>query len=1300
MRSNPDSRLPYLVSNLRKGCKMAEVKVNINGKEISADNSKTILQVVREHKLDDIPTLCYEERLGHITSCFLCVVEVEGARGLVPSCSTKITDGMVIRTNTEKVRETRKTCLELIFSNHYADCISPCAQKCPAGIDIQGYLSLVKKGFYREAIELIKERNPLPIVCGRVCVRECEVGCRRNLLDEPVAIDFLKRYAAESREGMLFHPNIKPSNGKTVGIVGGGPAGLSAAYYLAIEGYKVTIYEAMPKAGGMLRYGIPAYRLPKDLLDIEIESIEKMGVKILCNKQLGRDITLEDLRNQYDAVLLTVGAWGAMGMRIENEDSPGVLSGLDILRQVADGELKELRGRVLVIGGGNTAIDASRTSVRLGADETVILYRRTEAQMPAHHEEIEAAKAEGVKIKFLISPKKAIIDKNGRVTGLECIKMKLGEPDASGRPRPIPIEGSNYVEPADYIVAAIGQYPELKCLESGGNGECKVELSRRGRIVVNEKDMSTNIPGVFSAGDVVTGPATVIEGIAGGRKSAYAVHNWLSGENVKVGTDEFVIKKDMFGTVTEGEVSCFACSPRHKMPERDPEERIRDFREVDLGLSRQDTIEEADRCFQCGCLEVDECLLRKYGEEYGAIPTHYLGEVNRYEVDKRHPFVLIDPNKCILCGRCIRTCENILEAPALGFVNRGFKTIIAPSMEKPLADTNCVSCGNCIDTCPTGALSENQPLLARIGDRVEDHPAVCSFCSVGCRINVKAFGRDMRIRSLRDKLTGYGDYLCRRGRFGSRYLNSDDRIVQPAIMKEGRIHYSEWDRVLPETARRLEEICDKYGPDSIAVFISPKLTNEEIYAAVKFAKGVIGTDLAGSYRDLFHGRERHEIDPIFGQTITTNPMDDVLESDVIVLVNADPMETHPSFGWKIREARRKGAKLIVINSNRIDPVRHADLWLQPRRGTNTHVLSAVMNEIIKNNAFDKKFIEERTNNFESLKNFLKGFTAEDVSHTAGVLSGKMKKAANIITEGNPKVMVIYDHDNPIDRAVGDIEALANLLSITGNIGKKGSGLILLQKDSNTVGLYDMGGEPGYLPGREKLEDPATREIIQKIWGMKLPVKPAVNDGDIRDIFLSGKIKAAIVFGEDPLENPAEVKYLRKLHFLAVMDLFKTETTRYADIILPASTHIESGGSFTRLDRKVQKFPPAFPSPSGKTNLEVINELATLMGTDFKFRNNDEVFDEIKRVNHLYSRIDMKNGEKSCRFWNTDVDGNACEILYRDKFATPDGKSHLSAYRVETRAFNEKEFYYNAISARYNRWVKKLFLKGKVIPVPV
>jgi formate dehydrogenase major subunit len=1274
---------------------MAEVTLNINGIDVTADDSRTILQVVREKGLDDIPALCYEERLGHITSCFLCVVEVEGARTLVPSCSTKVARGMVVRTNSDTVKEARKTCLELLFSDHYADCISPCAQECPAGVDIQGYLSLVRRGLYREAVELIKERNPMPIVCGRVCVRKCEVGCRRNILDEPVGINFLKRYAAETAEGRLFRPEVKPSRGKSVAVVGGGPAGLSAAYYLAVEGYRVTLFEAMPEAGGMLRYGIPAYRLPKELLDQEIDSIRSLGVEIHCNRQIGRDFVLTDLRQQHDAVLIAMGAWGAMKMRVENEEAPGVLSGLDVLRQVAEGSLKELKGRVLVIGGGNTAIDASRTSVRLGADETVIIYRRTEAEMPAHHEEISAAKEEGVVLKFLVAPTRVITDGTGRLTGLECQKMELGPPDASGRPRPVPVQGSEYVEPCDWILAAIGQSTDLKCLESGGSG-CSLQLNRWGTVEVNRETMETSIPGVFSAGDVVTGAATVIEGIAGGRRAAYAIHGTLSGEAAPLEVKGFTVRKDMFAPLTPEDLAAFGHSPRHVMPERDASRRVGDFKEVELGLSRQETVEESGRCFECGCLEVDTCLLREYGEAYGVNPARFLGEVNRYQVDRRHPFVMIDPNKCIKCGRCIRTCENVLGASALGFIRRGFATIIAPAMEKPLKETGCISCGNCIDSCPTGALSENQPLLARIGDRVEDHPAVCSFCSVGCGVNVKTFGRDMRIRSTRDRFTGLGDYLCRRGRFGSRYLNAEDRILQPAIRKDGRTNYTGWKESLEAAAAGLIRVREKHGPGSIGVFISPKLTCEEIYGAVRLARGVLGTDVIGSYRDLFHGRSHHELDATLGHTVSTCTMDDLQEADVILLFNADPLESHPSFGWKIREAQKRGVRVIVISSSRTEPVRYASLWLQPRRGTGTRVLSAMMREMVENGTIDCEFIRQRVEGFEGFKEFLSGFPAATVSPVAGVMAEKIRGGADILSRGNPRVVAVYDFDNPLDRAAGDLQALASLLLLTGNVGRKGSGLLLLQKHCNTTGLYDMGGEPGYLPGRRPITDAQARTEVERAWNTVLPAGPAADGLGIPDLFLSGKIKAALVIGEDPLENPGEVKYFRKLEFLAVADLFTTETTAWADVILPASTAVESGGSYTGLDRKVQAFPPAFPPPGGLTTLQILSGLSAALEKPMGLGDPPSVFREMQKVNPLYAPIGPAGGITRWSAGSAAGEG----IMYTQSFALPGGRAVLSPYPLDMTPFPADDFTGSSIESRYRDWVSRLFLKGSLIPMAV
>jgi formate dehydrogenase major subunit len=1234
---------------------MAEVRVNINGKDMTADDSRTILQVIRDNKIDEIPTLCYEERLGHITSCFLCVVEVEGAKGLVPSCSTLITDGMVIKTRTEKVKEARKTCLELLFSDHYADCISPCSQECPAGIDIQGYIGLTNKGLYKEAVELIKEKNPLPIVCGRVCVRKCELACRRNLLDEPVAIDFLKRHAAESDEGIAYTPKAKARRKENVVIIGAGPAGLSAAYYLALEGYQVEIFEAMPEPGGMLRYGIPSYRLPKERLDLEIDSIRQLGVKIHCNKKLGRDFTIDDLKADYDAVLLAMGSWGASGMRVENENAEGVVSGLDILRKTVTGELKELKGRVLVVGGGNTAIDVSRTAVRLGADETVVIYRRTEEQMPAHHEEIEAAKKEGVKFKFLVAPTRVITDENGKASGLECQKMELGEPDKTGRPRPVPVEGSEYVEPADYIVAAIGQYSDLKCLEAG---EQKIELDRWKNIAVNSDNMETNIPGVFSAGDVVTGPATVIEGIAAGRKAALSIHNKLSGEKLKVDVKEFGTNKNLFNKVSQDEVSCFECSARHPMPERNPVERVMDFKEVELGYSREDALAEAARCFQCGCLEADECVFRKYGGEYGILPTRYLGDINKYEVDRKHPFVTIDPNKCIKCGRCIKTCERILDGSALGFINRGFATIIAPAMGMPLAETDCISCGNCIDTCPTGALSENQPLLARMKDEVRHSNTVCSFCSVGCRLSIKQFGRDMRFRSQKDKETGNGDYLCIKGHFGSSYLNSTDRLTVPMIKKDGKFIEAGWEEALNGISDKIIETRDRFGSDAVAIFVSPKLTNEEIYLAGRLAKDVIGTELTGSYSELSlpNARSHHEIDHLLGLTISTNPMDDVLKTDVILLVNADPFETHPSFSFKINEARRNGAKVIIINSDPEISIKKPDLYLNPEQGRSTLVLSALTREIVDRGKIDTEFINKRTEGFEEFEKFINSIDTDDIVETTGIKPEEISSVVDMITEKKPSVMVVYDLDSTASRSEGgDLEVITNLLLMTGNIAKQGAGLILLQKHANSAGLHDM-----------------TRFLTF-----------STDSHIFKEKLLSGKIKAALIIGENPLENPENIVYFKNMEFIAVIDMFRTETTNYADVILPASTHIETGGTFTGLDRKVQRFPTVTQALSGKNNIEILSEIAGRMDKTFDYKNAGQVFDEIRQVIPEYGSIDFDNHE----YWTETCDKCKVNYLYCCNFATDNGKAKFSDYSLKQQQYlenKEEQLSYNSIDTYFDR----------------
>jgi formate dehydrogenase major subunit len=760
------------------------VKLEINGKRVMADNSQTILEVARQHGIAEIPTLCHDGQLEPFASCFVCVVKVKGARTLLPACSTKVQAGMVVETDTPEVRRSRKAALELMLSNHYADCVGPCQLKCPAGIDIQGYIALAALGKYHDAIKLIKEANPLPAICGRVCTRPCEVsGCRRNLLDEAVGIDYIKRYVADLDLGSAqpWRPDLAPANGKRVAVVGGGPAGLSAAYYLAIRGYAVTIFESLPEAGGMLRYGIPEYRLPKDVLDLEISQILDLGVELSTGKTLGKDFTVASLKQDgYDAVFLGIGAWDTAKMRVENEDVEGVLPGIAFLKEYGLRRAHQLPGRVLVVGGGNTAIDCARTSLRLGADEVRLLYRRTRKEMPANAVEIDDADHEGIQMDFLVAPVRVVV-KDGRAVGLECLRMELGEPDASGRRSPQPVRGSEFVIEADWIIAAIGQSTQAQAIFGKGAANMlpygeSLNLTRWQTIQVNEKTFETTVDGVFSGGDVVTGAATAIEAIAAGRKAAYAINAYIQDGKAKAEPVEFLSRKDSFRTVTTEDLREGPRHARRPMPMVQIEERIHSFVEVEKGYTATDLQQEAARCLECGCTALFDCDLRRYATEYEVDIANFLGEAKQYKVDRRHPLIELDPNKCILCGRCVRICSELVGVAAYGFINRGFNTVVKPAMGGSLLDTECVTCGLCVDTCPTGAIEEIVQLVKPGPWVTQKSPTVCGYCGVGCRLEHETYGDSLvKVASPEN-----GNH-CRKGRFGYGYVRDAERLLDGRV---------------------------------------------------------------------------------------------------------------------------------------------------------------------------------------------------------------------------------------------------------------------------------------------------------------------------------------------------------------------------------------------------------------------------------------------------------------------------------------------------------------------------------------
>ncbi len=478
---------------------------------------------------------------------------------------------------------------------------APCKATCPAHISVQGYVALVAEGKYKEALELIKEENPLPAICGRVCHHPCESACTRGEVDEPVAIDFIKRFVADLdlRSDTRYIPETKEKKEEMVAIIGSGPAGLSCAYYLAIEGYQVTIYEKLPVAGGMLAVGIPEYRLPRDIIQAEIQVIQDMGVKLQTGVDVGKDVSVDQLRNEgFKAIFLGIGAQECKALGIEGEDLEGVYPGVDFLRDVNLGKKISLGDRVAVIGGGNVAMDAVRTARRTGSKEAFVLYRRSFEEMPANVEEIEECEEEGIEINTLVNPKR-IIGENGKVKAIECLKMELGEPDESGRRRPVPIEGSEFTLEVDAVIPAIGQESDWSCL----GPECACTLSDWGTMNVDPLALQTEDPDIFAGGDAVTGPKTVIEAIEAGKQAAVSIDRFIQGIDLhKDREKEWAAVQDLR---TEG----YDRIPRTQMPRLEPSERVESFGEVQLGFNETQAVAEAKRCLACGiCSECYQCV--------------------------------------------------------------------------------------------------------------------------------------------------------------------------------------------------------------------------------------------------------------------------------------------------------------------------------------------------------------------------------------------------------------------------------------------------------------------------------------------------------------------------------------------------------------------------------------------------------------------------------------------------------------------------------------------------------------------
>ena len=1213
------------------------ITLNIDGRDMKSKQGQTILEAARSAGIF-IPSLCYYPGLKPLPqvipdeACQLCIVEANG--NLVLSCVTPVSEKMVVKTKTPKIRELQQRnllavlvrqpndiCFEKrecelqraidhiglseipvhvsrslpilednpFFVRDSSFCILcnrclrvcddirglgviepafPCYKACPAGIDIPRYIRLIARGRPSASLAVIREKVPFPAVLGRVCAAPCQQECRRGLdVDETLKIRILKRFAADNGEdSWKKQAKFLPSTGKSVAVVGAGPAGLTCAYYLVKLGHKVTVFESLAEPGGMMRVGIPEYRLPRNTLSDEIREIERAGVEIKLNSRVQ---SLDSLFKQgYQAIFLSIGAHKEMKLGIEGEELPGVIGCVEFLRRFNLGEQVKVGNKVGVIGGGNVAIDSARAALRLGAKTVTIFYRRTKNEMPAQQEEVEQALEEGVEIIFLVAPSK-ICRENGNLK-LELIRMELGEPDSSGRRRPVPIKGSEFTASIDTLVAAIGEQPDVP-------EGFQVEVGR-GNIVKANTDLSTSREGVFAGGDCQTGPALVIDAIAAGRKAAQSIDHYLGGKGDI--TERLVPVEE----ATEWLEEVPAGERLATISYLTPQTRIEGLSEIEQGMTWETAVAEARRCLQCNA--------------------------------------------------------------------------IAPVKGQTLREVGCEFCGACVDSCPTGALADAATRGFAKSDRVVT--TICPYCGVGCQLKLEV--KDEKIIASKPDPDGAANHgqACVKGRFGiAEFVHHSERLTVPLIRKNGELKESSWDEALELVAKKLKS----YSPQEVAVIASAKCTNEENYVMQKFARAVLGTNNVDHCARLCHAPSVAGLVQSFGSGAMTNSIDEAEGADCILAIGTNTSVSHPVIGLRIKRAVQNGARLIVANPMKIDLCRFADIWLRLRPGTDVALLMGMMKVIVDEGLLDSSFIEQRCQDFDVFKDSLSNFDLGFVEQVTWVPSKDIAEAARIYATSKPATILFYtmgitQHSHGTDNVL----ATANLAMLTGNVGKPSTGVNPLRGQNNVQGACDMGSLPNVYPGYQAVSDPAIREKFQAAWGCELSPSPGLTLVEIFDAAYRKEIKAIYLIGENPTLSDPDAQHvqeaLSRLDFFVAQDIFLSETAKLAHVVLPAASFAEKDGTFTNTERRVQRVRKVVePIGDSRPDWWIVCQVAKKLDTKgFDYSDPSDIMEEIRNLTPSYGGINYRRLENGGLQWPCPSDDHpGTPILHTNIFTRGKGR---------------------------------------------